>query len=255
MSYINLNASDIEKVQVYSHTTNSYTAVPMDAYTYVVGSAYFVQAPAVGSVMEYSQDGATHTLRAPKREADEISEFTLSLAAENNGDSDRFYISASEDATGEYHIGRELTKFGNPTDSKVAQVWTNAYGMQLCDIEMPLVNNEAGCAISLFAPKAGSYELTIERAPLDAELYLTYNENVIWDLTASPYTFDLSKGTTTGFGLRMEVKKAPQVTTGVENGELLNGENGVRKVIIDNKMYIITPEGAMYDVVGKSVKY
>ena len=45
------------------------------------------------------------------------------------------------------------------------------------------------------------------------------------------------------------------MTTGVENGELLNGENGVRKVIIDNKMYIITPEGAMYDVVGKSVKY
>jgi hypothetical protein len=74
------------------------------------------------------------------------------------------------------------------------------------------------------------------------------------NLSMSPFTFDLTKGTTEGFGLCL-VADAPKVTTDIENDELLNGENGVRKVLIDDKVYIVTPEGKMYDIVGKSVKY
>ena len=204
--------------------------------------------------MNYTQGGDTHVLRAPKREAVGVSEFTLTLTKENAASADdRFYVSASEDATDSYTIGRELTKFGAPTDSKVAQIWTEAYGMKLCDIEMQLVNEEANCALSLFAPNAGSYELKIERAPEDAALYLTYNDNIIWDLTASPYVFDLAKGTTNGYGLRIEAKRGPQVWTGIDSMEA-DGQT-MRKVIIDNKVYVITPEGKMYDIMGKSVKY
>ena len=253
MSYINLSAENIEKVQVYNHGTNSYTAVPMNAYTYVVGSAYFVQAPELGSMMQYSHSGATHTLRAPQREEDGVSEFTLTLAEENaNHADDRFYVSASEDATNTYTIGRELTKFGNPTESKVAQVWTEAYGLKLCDVEMPLSNSTATCALNLFAPNAGQYMLSVEEAPENTMLYLTYNGRAIWNLTYSPYALDLTKGTTEGYGLKMYVQ---QVTTDIENGELLNGENGVRKVLIDDVIYIVTPEGKMYDITGKSVNY
>ena len=253
MSYINLSAENIEKVQVYNHGTNSYTAVPMNAYTYVVGSAYFVQAPELGSMMQYSHSGATHTLRAPQREAEGVTEFTLTLAEENaNHIDDRFYVSASEDATNTYTIGRELTKFGNPTESKVAQVWTEAYGLKLCDIEMTLNNSTANCALNLYAPKAGQYTISVESAPEDAMLYLTYNGRAIWNLSYSPYVFDLTKGTTEGYGLKMYVQ---QVTTDIENGELLNGENGVRKVLIDDVIYIVTPEGKMYDITGKSVNY
>lgn len=253
MAYADLSAAGIEKVQVYSHSTNSYMPVNIDEYTYVVGSTYLVQAPSAGKQMNYTHSGANHTLRAPKREVDAISEFTLSLTQEgSNTKSDRLYVSASEEATDTYTAGRELTKFATPTDAKTAQIWANAYGLQLCDIEMPLVNNEANCALSLFAPNAGLYELKIDKAPQDAALYLTYNDNVIWDLTSSPYVFDLSKGTTTGYGLRIEAR-GPQIATGVDNA---NAEGqAMRKVIIDNKVYIITPEGKMYDIVGKSVKY
>ena len=253
MSYINLSATDIEKVQVYSHVTNSYTAVPMDTFTYVVGSAYFVQAPSISSVMNYTHGGDTHILHAPAREVRTVNEFTLALTTEDSRVNDRFYISASEDATDTYRIGRELTKFGTPTDSKVAQVWTNAYGMQLCDVEMPLKSNKASTNLSLYAPVAGTYTLEIEKAPADATLYLTQNNRVIWNLSMSPYDFDLAKGTTEGYGLRIVANE--QTTTDMEKGGLLNGENGVRKVLIDNVIYIITPEGAIYDVLGKGVKY
>lgn len=253
MSYINLSATDIEKVQVYSHVTNSYTAVPMDTFTYVVGSAYFVQAPSISSVMNYTHGGDTHILHAPAREVRTVNEFTLALTTEDSRVNDRFYISASEDATDTYRIGRELTKFGTPTDSKVAQVWTNAYGMQLCDVEMPLQSNKASTNLSLYAPLAGIYTLEIEKAPADATLYLTQNNRVIWNLTMSPYDFDLTKGTTEGYGLRI-VAQTPQVTTDFEQSEF-SDQPSVRKVLIDNVLYIVTPEGKMYDIVGKGVNF
>lgn len=253
LAYVNLSAEDIEKVQVYSHSTNSYTAVPMDTFTYVVGSAYFIQAPSTSSVVNYSHGGGTHVLRAPLREGREVKEFTLTLTEENaTYAADRFYVSASEDAMNSYTIGRELTKFGNPTESKVAQVWVNAYGMKLCDIDMPLTNNNAQCELGLFAPQAKEYTLSVETAPEDAVLYLTYNGRAIWNLTNCPYIFDLTKGTTEGYGLR--IYAVPQVTTDLEQSEF-SDPSSVRKVLIDDVIYIITPEGKMYDITGKSANY
>ncbi len=253
LAYADLSASGIDKVHVYSHGTNSYTPVYMDEYTYVVGSTYFVKAIEMNSEITYTHSGANHTLRAPKRSVETISEFALSLTNESNQVTDRLYVGASEDALNTFEAGRELTKFATPTDAKTAQIWANAYGLQICDIDMLLNNGNANCTLGMFAPKAGKYTLSIKRAPEDAELYLTYNDNIIWNLTENPYVFDLTKGTTNGYGLCVKAR-APQVATGVEQSEF-NDQSSVRKVIIDNTLYIITPEGKMYDIVGKSVKY
>jgi len=253
LAYTDLSASDIDKVHVYSHGTNSYTPVYMNEYTYVVGSTYFVKAIETNSEITYTHSGANHTLRAPQRSVEAVSEFALSLTNESNQVTDRLYVGASEDALNTYEAGRELTKFATPTDAKTAQIWANAYGLQLCDIDMLLNNGNANCMLGMFASKEGKYTLSIKRAPEDAELYLTYNDNIIWNLTENPYVFDLTKGTTNGYGLCVKAR-APQVATGVEQSEF-NDQSSVRKVIIDNTLYIITPEGKMYDIVGKSAKY
>ncbi len=253
LEHANLSAEGIEKVHIYSHTTNSYTAVPIDEYTYVVGSAYMIQTPSAGREITYTHVGNTRTLRAPRRSSSET-EFMLSLSQEGaNYSDDRLYVSADEEATYYYEAGRELTKFAAPTDSKVAQVWANAYGMKLCDVEAPLVDDEAAVVLSFYAPKAGSYTLAIDRMPEDeADLYLTYNGSDIWNLTESPYTLDLSKGTTEGYGLRIQSRNAPLITTGVDE---INGEKeGNRKVLIGNDIYIITKEGAIFNATGKKVK-
>lgn len=44
-----------------------------------------------------------------------------------------------------------------------------------------------------------------------------------------------------------------QTTTGVENGELINGENGVQKVLINGELFILRGE-KMYDAKGQLVK-
>lgn len=256
MSHVDLSAVGISEVQIYNHLSNSYMPVDIDEFTYVVGASYFIQAPAANSILTYSEGTkSAEWYRAPKRNVGEgeNKEFKLTLTREGSThEADRLYIGATEDASDSYEIGRDLSKFGNPLESKVAQVWANAYGMKLCDIDMPLINDEASCPISLFAPKAGVYALEVKRAQDDADLYLTYNGEVIWDLTMSEYEFELSKGLTDGYGLKM-VSHAPKVATGVDNADAESAT--MRKVIINDKIYVITPEGKMYDIVGKSVKY
>ena len=240
------------KILVYDHANDRYVEREADEYTYAVGTAFFVQVDAAKDI-DLTAVEDNRAFLAPMREQSQTEEFRLSLREEgNHNPADQMWVSASEEATGEYVIGHDLLKMGTPTQAKVAQMWCNNNGLQLCDIEMPLINEEANCTIGLFAPKTGAYTLEIARAPKDGALYLTYNDNIIWDLTMSAYELVLSKGTTDGYGLRLVNKRAPQVTTGTD--EINGGEMRVRKVIIDNIIYMVTPEGAIYDINGKKVQ-
>ena len=249
----NLEPNQTPKVQIYSHATNSFSPVEIDEYTYVVGSAYFIQAPNATSEVTYSK-GTNDALHAPRRVAASTnSEFRLSLTNEKTSkQADRLYVGATDDALESYEIGRDLAKCGTPTDAKVAQVWVNAYGMKLCDVDMPLRNNGANCDLGIFAPQAGQYTFAVERAPEDATIFLTYNGRPIWNLSMSPYVFDLNKGTTDGYGLQMYIQNAPKVATGVDEVE----STSIRgtKIIIDQTLYIITPEGAIYSATGKKIQ-
>ena len=241
------------KIQIYDHKTDRYVERVAAGYTYAVGTAFFVQVAADGDIDLTSVDEPRDFL-APTRERRSVEEFDLALTAEDEENAaDHLWVSASEEATGEYVIGHDLVKMGTPTSAKVAQMWCARNNINLCDIEMPLVANKAQTPLSIFAPKAGSYELAIDAAPEDATLYLTYNGSAIWNLSMSAYEFELEQGTTEGYGLRIVASE--QTTTDIENGGLLNDENGVRKVLIDNVIYVVTPEGKMYDIVGKGIKF
>lgn len=245
------------KMQVYNHAENKYDVLTGKNPTFAIGTSFFVQVDHTTPTMTWNPADANddHPLYAPKRETFEVEEFLLSMRGENQIDAcDHLYISGSEEATEDYVIGHDLRKMGNPTEAKTAQMWATKNGKKLCDIETHMVNYGASSDLNFFAPQAGTFELTVEEMPEDATLYLTYNGRAIWVLSASPYMLDLNAGVTEGYGLRIEAQ-APQVATGFENGGLFNNANDVRKVVIDNTIYIITPEGKMYDIVGKSVKY
>lgn len=239
------------KMQAYSHTSNTYELVEGNK-TFAVGSAFFIQVPAAGTI-DWTKAEATNArpMYAPQREAREVEEYRLTLN-QNEKKADVLYFSASEDATEAYVIGRDLLKMGTPAESKVARMWATKGGKNLCDVEAEMVNNNANTPLTLFAPQAGSYELRIEEMPEDATLYLTYNGSPIWNLNNAPYMFELEKGTTEGYGLRIYAHNAPQIATGVE--EAASDKEAARKVLIDEKIYIITPQGAMYDITGKFVK-
>jgi len=258
LRYCQLNTEslpDDAKMQIYDHNNDCYKPCEATEYTYAIGTAFFIQVNKNNQTITLDTVADSRAFRAPSRDMRSVEEFRLALKAEDTEYTlDNLWISASEEATEEYEIGKDLLKMGTPTSAKTAQMWATKGGLKLCDIETRMEGNGASSDLNLYVPQAGMYELEVEKMPEDATLYLTYNGRAIWVLSASPYMLDLNAGVTEGYGLRIEAQ-APQVATGFENGGLLNDANNVRKVVIDNTIYIVTPEGKMYDIVGKSVKY
>ena len=250
--YTELNVPEGTLIQIYDHANKCYQPREAKDCSIAVGTSFFMQVDDVKIItLDTAKNNAVFL--APSRQRHEVEQFRLALTAEGEEiASDHLWISASEDATGEYVIGRDLLKMGTPTESNVARFWAARNEMRLCDIEMQLANNNAQCELGLFAPQAKEYTLSVETTPEDAVLYLTYNGRAIWNLTNSPYVFDLTKGTTEGYGLR--IYAVPQVTTDLEQSEF-SDPSSVRKVLIDDVIYIITPEGKMYDITGKSMNY
>mgnify|MGYP006936065016 CR=1 FL=1 len=116
---------------------------------------------------------------------------------------------------------------------------------------MPLEGNKASTPLNLYAPQAGTYEIAVEKSPEDASLYLTKNGRVVWNLSMSPYEFDLTKGTTEGYGLRIVADR--QTTTDIDQVESGKSKVESKKVLIDDQIYIVMPDGRMYDAAGRCV--
>jgi len=241
---------DDQKIMLYDHAANVYAVRYAGNHKFAVGTSFFMQ---VASEQTINFKNATSGIfLAPSAEGRSVNEFSLSLTREGDRSAcDKMFVSASEEATPEYTIGHDLLKMGSLTEARVAQVWTTRGDLTLCDNELQLTGSTAQCDLGLFTPQAGTYTFGVETAPADAMLYLTYNGRAIWNLSMSPYVFDLETGSTEGYGLK--IYAIQEVTTDISD-EWVEEENGVRKVLIDNTMYIITPEGAMYDVTGKIAK-
>lgn len=245
-NYANIEAAGISKVQIYDHTTNSYSPVDIDGKTFVVGSAIFVQAPENESML-FNKAETEGTLYAPRREARATEEFAVTLSHTNSEHvADRLYLSASEDAIDTYEIGHDLAKFGVSTTA--AQMWCSAYDMRLCDVELPLNGDNATFPIVISAPKAGTYTLNMVQGNADARLYLLHNGNIIADLSLSDYTLNLNKGTNSEYALQLVAER--RITTDTDD---LSSEQQVEKVIINDQLYIFR-EGKIYDATGKCVK-
>ena len=243
------------KIQVYDHENNIFVTrdeTEVSHMKFAVGTSFFMQVDEVKPI-EFTPATGGHVFLAPAREPRSVEEFRLSLTAEGaTSFSDRLWVSASENAYADYTVGHDLLKMGEPDEAKTARMWAVRGDMRLCDIEMLMHNYSATCSINFQAPNEGTYVLAVENAPADATLYLTKDGRVMWNLSMSPYEIDLQQGKTEGYGLRIVANR--QTPTGLENGASLNCEDGVRKVLIDDMIYVITPEGAMYDATGKKLQ-
>ncbi|MBQ4395551.1 MAG: InlB B-repeat-containing protein [Paludibacteraceae bacterium] len=113
---------------------------------------------------------------------------------------------------------------------------------------------EQGVPLTVYSPSA--QELTISMRDNDWLNRMEY----VWlidvetgmqiNLLNSDYTFDAAEGTTRGrFFIRGQFK-APNITTDIQNGAGI--EEGARKVLIDQKIYIEV-NGRLYDATGKIV--
>lgn len=234
-----------QAVQVLNPETYTYEAHEANATNFTVGTPFFIQAASNGNMTMAVAD-ASKPSYAPARQ--QTTEVKAKVYLSNDNYTDRLYITATDDATATYEIGKDLVKMTMTNTPSVPQLFARAYNTDLCMIHTPLSNNEAMVALNLYAPAAGEYTLSAE-AQNGETIYLLKDNAIIWNLTASEYTIDLSQGNTEVYGVI--IKRAPQVETGVENGATI--QTLPSKVILQGNLYIFH-NGQVYDATGKCVK-
>ena len=239
----------VEEGQVYLPDESRYETTPLNTTKFVVGEGAFVQAPA-DKAITVSANGA---FGAPRRaNANATNKFDVRIAPVEAAYTDRLFVKTTDTkAADEYIVGQDLVKMA--VSNKVAQLWVDRYGEQLCVNTQELTNQTAYYPLGIRVPKAGEYTISQESIVEtgDYSLYLTYNGEVIWNLTNGAYTASLPQGDVMGYGLRI-IAKTPSVATGVDEA-LIDAQGNTQKVLIDNKVYIIRGNN-VYSADGQLVK-
>ena len=234
---------NVQVLDPYSYTFVTKTATSTN---FKPGTPFFYKASSDGemNMLEANADANYAPARTP---ANEIKNMAVRFG--NEVFADKLYVTASEDALNSYENDKDLVKMTMSNTPKVAQIFGEAYGMKLSMVNTPLVNDKAEVALTLYAPNAGEYTISTPEME-NADIYLTQNGSIIWNLSMGEYTNDFAKGNNEGYGLLL-VKKAPNAATGVDN---VQGDNvQCTKVLINEHVYILRG-GEMYDVTGKMVK-
>ena len=236
-----------EDIQAFDYNVQTYNTYETGTYNFVVGTPFFVKD--LTSIDIEESNNAQY--RAPKRETEERYSYGVRISSEGaQGFDNQMYVRASEDASSEYEIGHDQPTLNGTSSNYGALLWTENYGgKRLAIEEVPLVNGTASYVLTLSAPANGTYSISVAAAQENADLYLTYEGAIIWNLSMGAYTMDLNKGITNGYGLILRAK-VPSVVTGVDQ---IDAKADVQKVIIDEHVYILRG-GQMYDLTGKAVK-
>jgi hypothetical protein len=233
-------------LQFLDHEANAFKLRASDDVKMMMGSAFFYQSN--GSAITITRDDIGSIALAPARANEEQKTYVVRLMNEAGEEEDRLFLRSGEEGKDTYAIGRDVAKM-SIGDAKCAQMWVKAYGTQLCAAAFPMENGQASYPLTLYAPAAGSYSIAMQEAS-DADVFLTQDGSLLWNLSESAYTVELAQGTTEGYELLLKAK----MPTGVEEPTSDSSLKGrATKVVIDEHVYILRG-GEMYDVTGKAVK-
>ena len=229
--------------QILDPETYTYkTIIGLSAH-FTVGTPFFIQAAEEKTMEMVAETSAS--LAPARRAAATVDKVKVMLG--NADYTDYLYVSASEDATNDYEIGKDLAKMTMTSTPIVPQIFAQAYGTYLCMVNAPMTSNEATVALNLYAPADGEYTLSVEEQA-NATVYLLYNGNIVWNLSMSEYPIQLSQGNNAGYSLVVRRENAP---TDVEN--IFGADEQTEKFIYNGNLYILH-EGKVFDAVGNVLK-
>lgn len=233
---------------VLQYINGGYT--PTSASNLIVGAPIFVQVNNPQSTVNANvHGGAPAPYRRALQTQTAANRFVVEIAR-NGVMNDRLIVQTVDEKENTYVIGQDLAKMGVGT--KTAQMWVERYNTKLCKNTVEMVNENAEYPLSIYAPANGEYVLTAAQHRGNEVLYLTRNGEAIANLNDGDYTLFLNRGNTSEYGLRVSVRKAPQVTTGIDEA-VVDAQGKIRKVLVNDKVFIIRGDKA-YSIDGQMVK-
>lgn len=177
---------------------NGYDAISLtdDDYTLAPCQAFFVQKQsdtdnikffAEGRTTEYSQSNNNYYY-ARKRVAQEATRNIVNLYLAGNDYKDKSRIVFNEDASIDYELSCDATKFMSENNDIPQLYSVDDKGRQYAINERPVGNGNVNLGIAV--PESGEYTISVDKSKLTSELYLIdTKENVVTDLTTADYTF------------------------------------------------------------------
>ena len=131
-------------------------------------------------------------------------------------------------------------------------MWVDRYDSKMCINTAIPTDDQAYYPLGISVPQNGEYDIFLDDEPdSESTLYLTYDGEVIWNLSYGFYVAHLEKGTNTHYGLR--IVKTPKVATGIDNAETSGKDINVYKIIVDDKVFIIRGN-QVYGIDGRLAK-
>ena len=229
--------------------------------TLLPGWCFFVQVAETGNLRFLSASEAASgswPIYAPKREQEYKPTLNTGIILTGNGAKDKtnFLISDKYSAA-EYEINADLEKmFGE--NSFTLATYSLSGETRLAYNAMSNADAANIIPIGYRAPADGEYTFSInpryaENGAFEHVNLIDYETGIMTDLLMGSYTFSTERTQLdTRFALNVVPRK--DTPTDIENGASgINDANGPRKVLINDKMYIIV-DGKMYDATGKAVK-
>lgn len=231
---------------------NSVSAVSASGYTYHAMHAYLVQyCGNVTWTSSVSVKPSDIVARRMSAEKPQNVEFKIELS-QNDKAVDQTYIKLSDDerVTTDFEFNYDLSKEYNKNK---ANIYTLIGTEPVAGNVLPLTEQTTVIPVGVKIAANGDYTFAIPEGTDGIGITLIDNGTGIrTSLSALDYTINLNAGTYNDRFL-LEISPVHQSPTAIEllNGE--NGENGVRKVLIDNILYIVK-DGVMYDARGNRVQ-
>ena len=235
---------------------DDYTEVTIADRRFVVGKTVYIDPSTVsGSVVINKADGGVSPVSAPSRRGVANKQYltledyyTIAFMPENKGRAAKVYVLPEEDKANEYMKGHDLAKMG--MSDRKAQIWVNRYDNKLGLNTTAPIEGIAEFPISMYAPTAGDYTISLASHPNDEYIvYLTLNGEAIWNLSEIEYALTLNAGTHKNYGLRLRAHKVP---TSIDQA-VVDAQGEIKKVIINDKVFIIRGEN-VYTIDGQLVK-
>lgn len=197
--HVDLN-TEIMFGQVLKNGSNAYEIVSLSDESFAVASPLFVQYMGGSSSVDLTKrtNGSLRSVSADN------SMFNIRIAAAGSDEyADQLFLSASDGASADYVIGKDVAKMGSVTGVDVARIWMNAKDSKLAVMDAKLSDGSVIIPLGVSAPQAGKYNLYLNKVANGLELELMYNGQVVHNFADGNYNIALSRGENSGYSLRV----------------------------------------------------
>ena len=247
-SYANLSdfstkIGDVAFYYQYNAAANSYQT--QEATTFNTMHAYMVQ---FAGTINWTEKTVTPAAIAARKQASDKDQYTLRLALQQeDAQCDHTFIRLQEDnATAEFDMNYDLCKIINSG----ANIYSMIGNVEVAANVLPV--EERVIPLGLDIHKTGNYTFAMpDGTDGITAILIDYETGTETNLLLADYTTELREGTNNErFALRV---RPSHVATEVENTLLTDGNDNVKKYIIDGALYLLR-DGKLYDAQGRMIQ-